>query len=52
VDRHDILDGKCPVLDSARRLIHELGEHSREVSFDRAGGLTIVCPSKGPCRNR
>jgi lipid-binding SYLF domain-containing protein len=28
VDRHDILDGKVPVPDSARRLIHELGEYS------------------------
>ena len=28
VERHDILDGKVPVPDSAKRLIHELGEYS------------------------
>jgi lipid-binding SYLF domain-containing protein len=28
VDRHDILDGKVPVPDSAKPLIHELGEYS------------------------
>lgn len=28
VNRHDILDGKVPVPDSARLLIHELGEYS------------------------
>ena len=28
VNRHDILDGKVPVPDSARRLIHELREYN------------------------
>jgi hypothetical protein len=28
VDRHDILDGKVPVPESAVRLIRELGEYS------------------------
>jgi lipid-binding SYLF domain-containing protein len=30
VDRHDILSGKVPVPDSARPLLHEIGEYSRE----------------------
>jgi lipid-binding SYLF domain-containing protein len=28
VDRHDVLDGKVPVPESARHLIRELGEYS------------------------
>jgi lipid-binding SYLF domain-containing protein len=30
VDRHDILSGKVPVPESARPLLHEIGEYVRE----------------------